>query len=126
MPVNPQVVDPVTGEWVTTAVRKLEEKGSDVNLGTRMTADAFSEKADIYVMLSNDSDLAGTLRMLRNEYGFSTGIIFPMPSARSSKEAVKTEPDFVAHVTDEAFEASRSPKVLTDETGTFRCPPKWT
>jgi uncharacterized LabA/DUF88 family protein len=125
MPVHPQVVDPVTGKWATAAVRKLEEKGSDVNLGTRMTADAFTRKADIYVMLSNDSDLAGTLRMLKTEFGFRTGIIFPMPSSRSSKELIKTEPDFVAHITNEALAASQLPRVLADGKGVFHCPPKW-
>ncbi|WP_440710669.1 NYN domain-containing protein [Herbiconiux sp. YIM B11900] len=125
MPVHPQTVDPETGKWVTTAVRKLEEKGSDVNLGTRMTADAFTLKADIYVMVSNDSDLAGTLRMLKNEFGFRTGIIFPMPSSRSSKELIKTDPDFVEHVTDEVLAASQFPRALTDQKGQFHCPAKW-
>ncbi|NQX33323.1 NYN domain-containing protein [Herbiconiux sp. VKM Ac-2851] len=125
MPVHPQTVDPTTGKWVTTAVRKLEEKGSDVNLGTRMTADAFTSAADVFVMLSNDSDLAGTLRMLKHEFGFRVGIIFPMPSSRSSKELVKTEPDFMAHITDEALAACQFPKQLRDGKGVFHCPPKW-
>ncbi|MDO9398413.1 MAG: NYN domain-containing protein [Herbiconiux sp.] len=125
MPLHPQVIDEATGRWRTVTVRKLEEKGSDVNLGTRMTADAFSGKADLYVMLSNDSDLAGTLRMLKNEFAFRIGIIFPMPTSRSSKELVKIEPAVVAHITDEALRACRLPERLRDSRGEFFCPNKW-
>ncbi|WP_368496901.1 NYN domain-containing protein [Herbiconiux sp. A18JL235] len=126
MPVHPQRIDHATGRWVMTAVRKLEEKGSDVNPGTRMTADAVTGSADMVVMLSNDSDLAGTMRMLKHEYGFRTGIIFPTPSSRSSKELIKTQPDFVAHVTEEALAASQFAEVLRDSNGSFHRPPKWT
>ncbi|MCU1481744.1 MAG: hypothetical protein JWQ19_2530 [Subtercola sp.] len=125
MPVHPQSIDADTGKWVTTWVRKLEEKGSGVNLATRMTADAFTTQADIFVMLSNDSDLAGTMRMLKHEYQFATGIIFPMQSSRSSKELVKANPDFIAHVTREALAASQFSVHMSDETGRFHCPDKW-
>jgi uncharacterized LabA/DUF88 family protein len=125
MPLHPLSIDPETRKWRTVAVRKLEEKGSDVNLGTRMTADAFTAQASTFVILSNDSDLAGPLRMLKHEFGFSTGIIFPMPSSRSSKELVKTLPDVIAHVTEEDLAASQFSRVRTDEVGTFSCPAKW-
>ena len=50
MPIHPVELDPATGKWRTTPVKKLEEKGSDVNLASRMVADAFSRKADVFVL----------------------------------------------------------------------------
>lgn len=40
-------------------VIKTEEKGSDVNLATLLLADAFRGDAECFVLVTNDSDLAG-------------------------------------------------------------------
>ncbi len=125
MPVHPQKIDPETGKFVTVNVRKLEEKGSDVNLATRLLADAFQKDADIYVVLTNDSDQVGPLTTMKTELSVQAGIIFPMPSHRSSKDLVKTRPDFIGHVTQEALEASQFPHTLRDAVGKFHRPPKW-
>lgn len=125
MPVHPQQLDALTGEWVTAHVRKLEEKGTDVNLAARMAADAFTGRADIVVALSNDSDFAGLIRLLQHEFHLSTGIIFPMPSSRSSKELVKTKPDFIAHIDEAALLQSQFSEELVDGAGTFHRPRAW-
>src|SRR5438105_1806047 len=41
----------------TIQVLKSEEKGSDVNLASRLLIDCFRSKCDIAVIISNDSDL---------------------------------------------------------------------
>ncbi len=125
MPIHPVRLDSATGKWATTPVKKLEEKGSDVNLASRMVADSLLGRADIVVMLSNDSDLAGPMRMLKQELGRSTGIIFPMDSSRGSKELVATTPDFITHVGVDALRASQFPRRLEDATGEFHRPPPW-
>lgn len=125
MPRHPVTLDPATGKYATVNVRKLEEKGSDVNLASRMIVDAHANCADIYVMLSNDSDLVGPMNLLRHELGYSTGIIFPMESARNSKELVKTLPTFMANITRPDLEACQYPDVMTDATGRFHRPPAW-
>ena len=61
MVAHPVEVDPATGEYRLVRVRKIEEKGSDVNLAVRMISDAHLRRADFYVALTNDSDQAGTL-----------------------------------------------------------------
>ncbi|QHC60218.1 NYN domain-containing protein [Rathayibacter sp. VKM Ac-2760] len=122
----PLVVDPATGRYVQVKVRKVEEKGSDVHLAARMIADAHRSLADIYVLLSNDSDQVPPLEILR-ESGHDFGIVFPMPSARSSKELVRTAPAFIGHVTDSVLAASRFPDQLVDGKGrVFHRPPAWT
>ncbi|WP_374230876.1 NYN domain-containing protein [Humibacter sp. RRB41] len=126
MPIHPVRVDPKTGKWATTTVKKLEEKGSDVNLASRMVADSILGRADIVVMLSNDSDLAGPIRMLKEELGKSTGIIFPMPSSRGAKELVHTTPDFVTHVKLDALRACQFDDQLVDSEGRiFHRPDAW-
>lgn len=125
MPLHPVTIDPATGRHRTVAVRKLEEKGSDVNLASRMIADAHANAADLYVMLSNDSDLAGPIRMLKHELGYRTGIIFPMPTARHSKELVKTEPDLIGTISPNDIAACQYPDLLADDIGVFHRPPAW-
>lgn len=125
MPVHPQQVDLETRKFVTASVRKIEEKGSDVNLASRMVAGALLGHSDIQVAVTNDSDLVGPLRMLKEELGFSTGIIFPMTRARSSKELVQTDPDFMTNITDEALRASQFPDTMRDANGVIRRPEKW-
>lgn len=123
MPKHPQVVE--GGEFVKVQVRKLEEKGSYVHLAARMVADACMGEAEIFVLVSNGSDQVPTLRILNDEVGVNTGIIFPMPSAKAAKELVGTQPAFRTHVTDEALRASQLPSVLVDSTGEFHMPPSW-
>lgn len=89
---HPVEIGLVSGQYVTAEVRKIEEKCSDVNLAVRLVADAFEGRADSYVMLSNDSDQVGPLRIMKDEVGVSTGIVLPMESARGSKALTATGP----------------------------------
>lgn len=125
MPIHPVEVDPDTGEYRRVKVRKVEEKGSDVNLAVRMIVDAHARRADVYVVLTNDSDQAGPLRIMKTELGHQTGIIFPMESAKGSKELVKTKPDFIGFVTRDVLAASQLPDRLTDQHGKIHRPPTW-
>lgn len=125
MPSLPLEISEQTGQFVKVRVQKIEEKGSDVNLAGRMVADACHRRADSFVLLSNDSDQAGTLRLLKEELGVSTGIIFPMPSVRAAKELVHTKPDFLTWITGESLLASQFPATLVDATGRFHKPATW-
>jgi len=51
--------------WAT--VLRTEEKGSDVNLATYLLLDAFFDRYDLAVVVSNDSDLAEPVRAVRDE-----------------------------------------------------------
>lgn len=125
MPQHPQSVDLITGDFVKVRVRKLEEKGTDVNLAIRMVADAAAHRADMFVLISNDSDQVGTMRLLKEELGVQTGIIFPMASAKAAKELVGTKPDVLTHIGIEALLASQLPPQIKDGNGTIHRPPKW-
>jgi uncharacterized LabA/DUF88 family protein len=48
-------------------VIKTEEKGSDVNLAVHMLNDAWLDKFDCAVLVSNDSDLAEALKIVNRQ-----------------------------------------------------------
>lgn len=50
-------------------VVKLEEKKSDVNLAVQMVVDAAQDMADVYVVITGDSDQTGSIEAIRRNYG---------------------------------------------------------
>jgi hypothetical protein len=46
-------------------VDKTEEKGSEVNLASHLLRDAFSKRFEVAVLITNDSDLAEPVRIVR-------------------------------------------------------------
>ena len=56
---------------------KTEEKGSDVNLAVQLLNDAWSNKFDCAVVVSNDSDLKESLKIAQQDLGKIIGVINP-------------------------------------------------
>jgi hypothetical protein len=63
LPLHP-IPNPPTPPTLVKVV-KIEEKGSDVNLATRLLIDAFDRAFDAAVVITNDSDLAEPIRQVR-------------------------------------------------------------
>ncbi|MFI8634211.1 NYN domain-containing protein [Microbacterium sp. NPDC077663] len=113
------------GSLIRVAVRKTEEKGSDVNLAVRMLLDAHRNAADLYCMLTNDSDQVTTIRTLQEEVGVDVGWISPMPTLRQSKDLKKTQPSHVACISAEDLMASQLPDEVQNGQQTLRRPARW-
>jgi len=113
---------PVTRPPETVEVLKTEEKGSDVNLATALLLDAFEDAMTCAVVVSNDSDLLGPIRVVRNRFGKQVGII--NPQKRPSRAFIDNV-DFIRQVRRGVLENSLFPETLTDSTGTFHKPPDW-
>jgi hypothetical protein len=62
----PLVAPPPGGPRIVEVI-KTEEKGSDVNLATCLLADAFRRDCQASVVITNDSDLAEPIRVVRHE-----------------------------------------------------------
>ena len=62
-----------------------EEKGSDVNLALHFLNDAWLDNYDCGVIISNDSDFAEAVRLVRNDRNKMVGIFNPHKK-RNSKE----------------------------------------
>ena len=62
-------------------VRKTEEKGSDVNLASYLLLDGFNKEYEAAVVITNDSDLAEPIRMVRKELGLRVVVLHPCKAA---------------------------------------------
>lgn len=111
------------GQYQSVRVIKTEEKGSDVNLATHLLMDAFDDLFDVAVVVSNDSDLAEPMRLVKQRFGKTVGLL----CHRSTRVSGKLRPlaDFVRSFHSGALAASQFPIQLTDPNGTFRKPQSW-
>jgi uncharacterized LabA/DUF88 family protein len=80
---NPPAVGPKFAN-----VLRTEEKGSDVNLAAYLLLDGFRNDYEQAVVISNDSDLATPVRMVRDDLNLSVVVLCPEKGA--SKELRKS------------------------------------
>ncbi len=90
-------------------VIKTEEKGSDVNLAVHLLNDAWLDRYDCAVVVSNDSDLAEALRLVRAQTVKMIGLLSPVkfPSRELMQYAT-----FVKHIRPGALAASQLPNPI--------------
>jgi hypothetical protein len=121
----PLELDPSGRNYTLVKVRKIEEKGSDVNLAIRLVSDAFRNLSDISIVLTNDSDQVGPLNLIQQELNQNIGIIFPVPNSRSSKSLMHTRPNLIRYLSYEILLASQLPSQLRDLKGLIQKPKEW-
>lgn len=68
----------VSGPIQYAEVMNTEEKGSDVNLATHLVVDGFQGAYDMAVVISNDSDLAYPVSVVRRTLKRQIGVIAPL------------------------------------------------
>ena len=103
-----------------------EEKGSDVNIATHMVLDAAKDAYDVAVLVSNDSDLQEPLRVVRQEFGKSIGILSPLNANRRASRELVQYATFTKRIRQNVLKASQFAPSLTDSRGTIHQPTKWT
>ena len=72
-----QLADPIPGLPEYVRIIDSEEKGTDVNLATRLLVDGFNGAYEQAVIVSNDSDLASPMRYVRDELGRKVIVVNP-------------------------------------------------
>jgi uncharacterized LabA/DUF88 family protein len=77
-------------------VIKTEEKGSDVNLATHLLNDAWLDNYDCGVVVSNDSDIAEAMRLVKTHQKKCIGVLTPGRSTTS--EQLRKHADFVRRI----------------------------
>ncbi len=117
----PLVVSPGQPQRYAKVV-KTEEKGSDVNLATHLLHDAHMDRFDIAVVVSNDSDLLGPIKIVRNEIGKKVGVLNPQ---QHPSRAILPHIDFMKQIRGGALAAAQFPHQLTDRHGVFSKPSGW-
>lgn len=103
-------------------VVKTEEKGSDVNLAVHAVNDAACDRCDCAVFVSNDSDLAEGLRLIREEHGKMVGLVCPLLRGHPSG-ALQRHAHFTKHLRAGVLAASQLPSPIPGTT--IHKPTQW-
>ncbi len=111
-------VTPTKRVWVD----KTEEKGSDVNLASHLLRDAFRGAFQVAALITNDSDLAEPVRIVRQELNLPVGILNPHQHHSAELKRIAT---FVKRIRQSDLIASQFPTVLNDAKGAIHKPPSW-
>ena len=107
------LVNPRPNKLTTVKVYKTEEKGSDVNLALHLLNDSWLNAYDCAVLVSNDSDLACALQLVKAQQHKRIGLIFPTTDKqrKPSRQLVKYA-DFVKEIRRKALSNSQLPKII--------------
>ena len=118
------LAEPVAGLPAHVLVRDSEEKGSDVNLATRLLVDGFNGEYEQAVVVSNDADFAGAMRYVRDDLGLRVTLVNPDPRNTSPTELAAAA-TYVKRLWKSHLRRSRFPDTLVDEVGIITKPTGW-
>jgi uncharacterized LabA/DUF88 family protein len=94
-------------------VIKTEEKGSDVNLAVHLLNDAWLDKYDCAIVVSNDSDLAESMRFVKEEHHKMMGLFAPgISGERKISRQLMKYASFVRPIRPETLKASQLPDLI--------------
>jgi uncharacterized LabA/DUF88 family protein len=104
-------------------ILKTEEKGSDVNLAVHILNDAWLDKYDCAVIISNDSDLAEPLRIIREQHKNKViGLLSPLIQGHPSHELQK-HAHFIKRIRKGVLKISQLPEKIPGSK--IRKPSNW-
>lgn len=106
----------------TVRVWKNEEKGSDVNLAVHLVNDAWENRYDCAVVVSNDSDLASALDIAKAR-GKVVGLIPPVGTHRPISGALRSRANFIKRLPAAALAACQLPSPIPRTT--ISKPARW-
>jgi hypothetical protein len=107
----------------TVRVWKNEEKGSDVNLAVQLLNDAWIMACECAIVVSNDSDLAESLRLVKSQHNTTIGLITPGAPNRKTSAQLSQYADFYRVIRSQALKKHQLP---TNIPGTnIRKPSAW-
>ena len=95
------------GARLTAEVIRTEEKGSDVNLAVQLLNDGWLDAYDCAVVVSNDSDIAEAMRLVREIDRKRIGLVTP-GTRRASRQLTKYA-DFSRKLRSNALQRSQLP-----------------
>lgn len=100
--------DPSKGRLVE--IIKTEEKGSDVNLAVHMLNDAWKDTYDCAIVISNDSDLAESMRLVKSDCKKIVGLFTPW--RRKASKQLMAYSDFQRKIRRSALARSQLPSPI--------------
>jgi uncharacterized LabA/DUF88 family protein len=102
---------------------KFEEKGSDVNLASHLVRDACLDRFDVAVVVSNDTDLIEPMRIARQEFQKTVGLLSPVSSPNP---ALANTASFVRRISPSDLARAQFPDRIVLASGTvIERPDSW-
>ena len=118
------LAEPVPGLPPFVRVKDSEEKGTDVNLATRLLVDGFTGAYEQAVVVSNDADFAEPMRYVRDILGLRVTLVNPDREAPSPSDLASAA-TYVKRLWKSHLRRSQFPDALTDARGAIRKPTGW-
>ena len=116
-----RLVTPINGQRHALVVDRTE-KGSDVNLAVHLVTDAWLDEYDCAIVISGDSDLAESIRLVRRYHPQKIiGVL--APGKRSMSKELIAAATFVRAISTTALAASQFPATIPGTT--IRKPADW-
>ena len=115
---------PIAGMPDYVRIRDSEEKGSDVNLVTRLLVDGFTGMYEQAVVVSNDSDFASAIRYVREGLRLRITVVNPDYRNISHRDLVGAA-TYVRRLWKSHLRRSQFPSTLTDVHGVIKRPTSW-
>lgn len=104
------------------SVIEREEKGSDVNLASYLLLDAFQGDCETIVVVTNDSDLAEPLRIVKEVFGLRVEIVNPGKRVAADLQGIA---DSYSEIREWMVRESQFPASIEDANGTVTIPERW-
>ncbi len=101
-----------------------EEKGSDVNLATRLLVDGFEQDFEQAVVVTNDSDLASPIKYVRDQLHLEAVVVNPDGNNVTHGDLVASA-SYTKRLRTRHLRLSQLPPTLDDQHGTITKPPSW-
>ena len=117
-----RLVTPLPDGTASLEVWKTEEKGSDVNLATRLLCDGYEGDYEAAAIISNDSDLAYPMEMVQKKFRVPMLLLHP---SRHPNVKLAAQADFVKWIRGKYLRQYQLPPVLIDANGTITKPAAW-
>lgn len=115
-----------TARPLRVQIVRSEEKGTDVNLATHLLMDCFNDDFEQAVVISNDSDLALPVRMVRDQFNKPVITVNPQRGAKRGVWEMRRASTVMIHrINASVLERCQFPDPLADAGGTFPKPRHW-
>ena len=118
------LAEPIPGLPEYVRVLDSEEKGTDVNLATRLLVDGFSGAYEQAVVVSNDSDLASPMRYVRDELRLKVSVVNPDNRNYTHRDLVDAA-TYVKRIRKSHLRRSQFPPIISNAVGRISKPSTW-
>ena len=119
-PVTAPLAQPVDNVRTATVIR-TEEKGPDVNLAVHLLNDSWLDAYDCAVVVSNDSDLAEAMRLVKQQHGKRIGLV--TPGNRGVSRQLLAHADFARRIRTAGLRDAQLPDLVPGTS--IRKPARW-